>query len=192
MSAASNGFGLKPYSVHPTGVNFARAIPGGIASGYASSIYQFSPVLMNTSGNLTVLAAATDAPIGVFAGVEYTDTNGIRQYRKHWPASTSATNIVAYIYDDADMTFEVQASGAVAQTAVGDTANFHTNFADGNSTVGYSTAQMTSTLSGTGASQVLRILGLSPRIDNEWGDAFTIVLVKLNKSQYRVAGPNGV
>jgi hypothetical protein len=34
-----------------------------------------------------------------------------------------------------------------------------------------------------GSSAQLKIVGLTPGVDNEWGDAFTVVQVQVNESQ---------
>ena len=68
MSSSNAPFGLRP-AFHPSGLDRAQALAGGIASGYATDILKGQPVKLNSSGVL-VVAAAGDAFQGAFAGVE--------------------------------------------------------------------------------------------------------------------------
>ena len=93
-----------------------------IASGYATAIYKGDPVKLVTGGTIefdTPDAAMT--PIGVFMGCSYTDPNlGYQVFRNSWPASTVASDAVAYVVDDPKVLFKVAivSSG----TTIGDLA----------------------------------------------------------------------
>jgi hypothetical protein len=58
---------------------------------------------------------ASTALVGVFAGVKYTDNKGNITYSGYWPTGQLATNIEAMVYDDPNITFEIQtdATGAL-------------------------------------------------------------------------------
>ena len=86
--------------------------------------------------------------------------------------------------------YEIQADGSLAQTAIGDEADI-TNPYDGSTTTGLSQCTISTTLAGSGASKVLRIIDIAPYPDNAWGDNYVIVRVQINKYQYAV-GTNGV
>lgn len=186
---ALNPFGLRPVR-HKSGRVFAQAIQDGIASGYATDLYKGTPVQINTSGNVVIAANGSDF-VGAFAGVEYTDSNGRRQFADRWTASTVATEIVAYVYSDPDIVYEVQADGAVAQTAIGDQADFSgtagSTLTDGDNTTQLSKTAMSSTLKGAGVQGMLRILDVSLDPANAWGDADTVVQVEVARHQYRAA-----
>ncbi len=191
MSATNAPFGLRPvYS--PMGYIRGDAIPAGIGSAYGTNIFQGSPVQMSTSGTIIALgtnsATATGDFIGAFQGVEYIDTTGKPTVSNFWPASTAGTIQYAYVagYKDPTMVFEIQADGSVAQTAVGDQAAF--TLADlttvaGSTATGLSTARMSSTLKGAGTQGQLSIIGKSLSVDNDWGDAFTVVQVRIAQHQ---------
>ena len=66
MSATSAPFGLRP-SFHPSGLDRAVALAGGIASGYNTGILKGQPVALDTSGNI-IAATAGSAYQGAFAG----------------------------------------------------------------------------------------------------------------------------
>lgn len=186
MSSTLAPFGLVP-RFHPSGLGRATAYPAGISSAFATDLYQGTAVALGTSGVLA-LATLTNDFIGSFDGVEYTDANGRRQYAKRWIASTVATDIVAYVYDDPQIVYEIQSSGSIAQTAIGDQADFSGTagylIASGNNTTQLSTTAISSSLEGAGVQGQLRIIGLAPYADNAWGDTYTIVRVMIAQHQY--------
>lgn len=100
-------YGLQPV-YHLTGGTIR---PRGytIATGYGTSIFNGDLVELHTDGTLNQAAAAAANLVGVFKGVEYTALDGSVVFSKYWPASTSATNIKAYVFDDPDIVFRVQA-----------------------------------------------------------------------------------
>jgi hypothetical protein len=183
MSSVNAPFGLRP-SFHPSGLDRAVALTDGILNGYTSNLLKGQPVALNTSGQL-IAATAGSAYQGAFAGVEWTDTTGRRRVSNYWPASTAYVtgSCIAYYYSDPNIVYEIQADGSLPQTSIGDNANF-TNITAGSTTTGLSACTMSTTLSGTSAVGDLRILNLSPAVDNAWGDAFTVVQVQVSRSQY--------
>lgn len=186
MTSTAAPFGLNPIR-HING-KFPpppRAMVDGIASGYGSAIYYGSPVMLNTNGTLTIATTAADI-IGVFAGCQYIPSNGgLMQPSPNWVASTAYTagTMVAYVWDDPGIIYEIQSNGSIAATAVGDQADF-VNPGTGGSVNGVSTAAISSTLSGAGVQAQLRIVGLSNKINNAWGDSYTIVEAMIARHQY--------
>jgi hypothetical protein len=183
MSSTNAPFGLRP-SFHPTGLDRAVALTDGIASGYSSNLLKGQPVALNTSG-VIIAATAGSAYQGAFAGVQWTDTTGRVRVSNYWPASTAyiTGSCIAYYYSDPNIVYDIQADGSLAQTSVGDQANFSAITA-GSSTTGLSQCTMSSSLVGSGAVGDLRIINLSQGVDNAWGDAYTVVQVQVSRSQY--------
>lgn len=181
MSSSSAPFGLRP-AFFPTGLERAQALANGITSGYGTDILKGQPVKYTTGGVINPVSG-TEAFVGAFAGVEWTDTTGRRRVSNYWPASTSGTSIVAYFYNDPLIVYEIQADGAVAQTAIGDNANF-SNLTAGSTTTGLSQCTMSASLTGTSTYGQLRIVDLAPYADNAWGDAYTIVRVQIANHQF--------
>lgn len=182
MSATLAGFGLRPV-YHPSGID--RASVYTIAAAYNTAIYKGSPVTLNTNGTITIGAAAADF-LGAFAGVEYVDATGKPTYSNYWPASQtvlSGTTPTAYVYDDPNIVYEIQCDGSVAQTAVGDQADF-TSVGTGSTSTGLSTATMSASLAGAAAQGQLRIVGFGLAPDNAVGDAYTVVRVTNARSQF--------
>lgn len=185
MSAISAPFGLRPV-FHPSGVIRPRALAGGINSGYGSTILANQPVLLSTSGLLNPVTANNVDFVGVFAGVEYTTTGGTRRVVDNkWIASTTydTGSLIAYFYDDPAIVYEIQADGSVAQTALGDQVNV-SNFANGSTLTGLSQATAGATPVGSGSQGQLRVIDKGLGIDNDWGDAFTVLRVQIARHQY--------
>lgn len=183
MSSINAPFGLRP-SFHPSGLDRAVAMPNGIASGYNTGILKGQPVALNTSGNV-IIATAGSAYQGAFAGCEYTDTTGRRIVSNQWVANTAyqTGSNVTYFYNDPNIVYDIQCDGSLAQTSVGDQANF-TNATAGSTTTGLSQCTISSSLVGSGSVGDMRIIGLTPAVDNAWGDAYTVVQVQVSRSQY--------
>ena len=190
MSATSAPFGLRP-AFHPSGLDRAQALAGGIPSGFASDILKGQPVLyVAGSGTIEPVNATGDAVSGAFAGVEFTDTTGRRRVSNYWPANTAyqTGSCVAYFYNDPNIVYEIQAAGSVAQTSIGLDANF-SNFAAGSNVTGLSQATLNASILSTGVQGQVQILDIAPYPDNDWGDAFTIVRVQVARRQIAAVVP---
>jgi hypothetical protein len=192
MSATSAPFGLRP-AFHPSGLDRAQALANGIQAvsttgnvslGYASNILKGQPVKMSTGGYIEVAGTGDDF-LGAFAGVEWTDPTGRRRVSNYWPANESfqVGSVVAYFYNDPNIVYEIQADGSLTQDSIGDQADL-TNTTNGSTTTGLSQCTLSSTLAGAGSAAQMLIRDLAPYPDNAWGDAFTIVRVTVNQSQF--------
>ena len=182
MSTTNAPFGLRP-SFHPSGLDRAIALPNGIATTYNTGILKGQPVALS-NGNI-VAATAGSAFQGAFAGQEFTDLTGRRQISNQWLAGTQyqAGSQITYYYSDPNIVYDIQADGSLAQTAIGDQANF-TNISAGSTTTGLSQCTISTSLVGSSAVGDLRIINLTPGVDNAWGDAYTVVQVQVSRSQY--------
>lgn len=93
--------------------------PYSIASEYASDIGLGDVVeLTGTGTNIARAAAENVDNLGVFAGCEYTDSSGQKQWRPDWVSGTFATDVVAYVWDDPHLIFKVQGD-SVAEADIG-------------------------------------------------------------------------
>lgn len=191
MSASNAPFGVRPAFSLTGGIIRPRALAGGIASTYASNIFMGTPVLITTNGVLNASTSTSADFVGVFAGCEYSISNGARRIIDNkWISGTAydAGSMIAYFYDDPMMVYEVQADGSVAQTAVGDQVNL-TNAAgtitvSGSTTTGLSSATVGATPVGATNQGMFRVLDKGYQIDNDWGDAFTILRVQIARHSY--------
>jgi len=175
MSTSAAPFGLR-VAYHPSGV--ARPSMGSIASAYPTNIFKGSPVRVTAAGTLEVAAAGTTA-VGIFLGVEYADSEGIQQNSNRWLASTVATNVRAYYTQDPNIVYEIQADASLALTGM--LQQYDWTALAGNTTTGLSSVALG--ISTAAANAGLRVIGVNPGPDNDWGDAFTIALVQFSEHQ---------
>ena len=117
MANTNNPTGLRPIR-HRNGGKIVQN-PYSIASAYATSLFKGDPVEL-TGTSMQIQRAAADNPdnLGVFAGVEYTNADGKRVYSKYWPASTVATYIVAFVWDDPQIIYECQYAVAAVERII--------------------------------------------------------------------------
>lgn len=176
MSSTSAAFGLRPVS-HPSGT--VRPTAMTIVTGYATAIYQNQPIKIGTNGTVEA-AAVGDRFIGTFQGVEYTDANGKRQVSNKWTASTAATDIVAYVTLDPAIIYEIQSNAALALSDVGEQFDF--TAASGSTTTGLGSQMLD--VASTAANASLRLIGITPGPDNNWGDTYVIAQVQISEHQF--------
>jgi hypothetical protein len=166
------------------------------------SFFQYQPVGLNSSGQLTIAAtaAATSPVYGVFDGVEYTTAEGRRTLGKNASKATldAATSIVFWIFQDPALVYEAQVQGSATTAAIGTQYNFSaaTGFttADGYTIgvggAGFSTTALNATAVASGAQGQVRVVGLGREVAyptgelNAWGDAFTIVQVQIANNSF--------
>ena len=184
MSATSAPFGLRP-AFHPSGLDRAQALANVIESGYAANILKGQAVKLTAASGYIVVASAGDPLFGVFNGVEWTDTTGRRRVSNYWPTGTAyqTGSLVAYIWNDPQVVYEIQAAGSIAQTAIGQEFDI-SNATAGSTTTGLSQCTMDTTAASANNSKQLRVIDLAPYPGNAWGDAYTIVRVQIAKFQY--------
>ena len=156
-------------------------------SAYGSNILKGQPVRYVTGGTIEP-AAAGQSFAGAFAGVQWTDTTGRARVSNYWPANTAyqTGSCVAYFYNDPNIVYEIQAAGSLNQDSIGDMADL-SNTTAGSAVTGLSQCTLSTTLVGTGASAQMLIRDLAPYPDNAWGDAYTIVRVTINESQFNAS-----
>lgn len=191
MTAVAAPQGLLPV-YHPSGVNIPQSVyQPTVSNGPTAAIYKGDPVVLSGDTSVVTIASGSAAILGVFAGCEYTDATGKPVVSPYWPGTTTgATNIKFYVYDCPFTIYEVQGAGAVANTAIGDSAD--TTIAAGSTSTGVSGTKLaTGTLSGAATVKQFRIVGLGGGSDNAWGDAFTIVRVRIGQSQL-ITTPNAI
>ena len=113
MSSTSAPFGFRA-SFHNSGQMRPKAYT--ITSGTAVNIFSGDPVKLTSDGVIALgtsdgsRTGTTDGItlLGVFAGCQYNDATGKPVVSPFWPASTSATNIVAWVYDEPETLYDVQ------------------------------------------------------------------------------------
>ena len=211
MSTVFQPFGMKP-AYHPSGLD--RSVPFAGTNSYVTgvsfnapyalsagqSFFQYTPVAVNSSGQLTLASqAATGAGAlrvyGVFDGVEYNTAEGRRTVGKSISLTSlaAANSIVFWIFQDPSLVYEIQVNGTVPATAIGSQYNFDTTvgsrvqdgYTIGNGGAGFSTTALLATPVASGAQGQVRVTGLGREVaypagnTNTWGDTFTIVQVQI-------------
>ena len=156
---------------HLSGGSMARTSPYTIASTYGTNIFRGDVVKLVAGGGIE-LAAAGDRFLGVFDGVQYTASDGSMKYAKYWPASTTATNITAAVYDDPQMLFGVQSAGSTVAADVG-TLGDHVA-GTGSTTTGISAHELNGTTSTADAGW--RVLGKVEAPDNAYGTNVNLIV----------------
>lgn len=148
-----------------------------VSTGYATKLYRGDPVTLSANG--TIIAAGTSPIVGVFWGVQYTKSDGDITFSPYWDGVTTHSAVKAMVVADPGVIFEIQTDVNLAATDIGLSADIDKG--TGSDTTGNSGAFL-NTLS-TDTAQV-KIIGLSPRVGNEYG-TYAAVEVVINESFYR-------
>lgn len=186
MATTSTPIGLRAV-YHPSGL--VRTTARTISSGYSSSIYQYQPVAISSTGTVVGIGG-TGSLVGAFDGVEYLDSGTSRQvYSNRWPGATVATNIVAYVYDDPAIVYMVSGNGAINETNIGNMAGFD-SVQTGSNFTGLSAATLNVNQLNT-TSGAMQVLNLALYPDNAWGDTYTLVYVRISDHQMVARAANG-
>ncbi len=161
-----------------------------IAANYGTSIFQGDMVAQVTGGTVEVHADGGAVPIvGVFNGCQYTDpTTSEQVYSNYYPASTNASDIIAFIIDDPNVVYEVQADAAFPVADL--FGNFDIVYTSAGSTVtGISGAELEVSTGGTATTLPIKALDISGDPENsDVATANTNVLVVIQNSIYGVKG----
>ena len=172
-----------------------------IASGYGTNIYNGSIVAIVAGGTIEIVTTNGDnstgfpaGTIGVFVGCTYTDPNtGNITFNQYWPASTVASDAMAYIVDDPDVVFQVQADGAVTQADLGQNVKLAAvqSTSTGDTTTGNSTTAVSATTAST-SGFAFRIVDFVDAPGSTVGDAYTDLLVKFNPDSHSYTNKTGI
>ena len=179
MSSTNAPFGFQPI-YHASG--FVRPAAFTLTNNAAVTLLQNQPVKLSTDG-VVVPATVGDPFVGTFQGVEFTDGDGRRRVSNKFLANTPATDVTAYITIDPTIVYQIQANGSLNVTNIGNQFNFGSITA-GSTVVGISQAVLdTASVVTSGATAQMRVIGITPGPDNNWGDAYTIVQVQISEHQ---------
>jgi hypothetical protein len=180
MATVKRPFGLQPIRIRGGAPNTGALNTYRVgASAGPSDIGDGDPVKQIPGGTLQPATATTDYAVGVAKGFKWVDPVTRRpQWSNYLPAGTSSydSNIYAYVVDDAQATFIIQADASVT---VGDLGlNFDLSaVASVNTVFGKSQAVLKASSRAT-ASKMIRLVGLYDTPDNSWNDAYPIVEVR--------------
>jgi hypothetical protein len=182
MATTAQAYGLIPI-YHPSGQSRANAYT--IDAAYNTAIYKGDPVALVTAGTITIGDGTSDA-LGVFAGVEYLDSNQKPVYLPYWPGAVSgATNIVAWVYDDQQNVYRVGVTANATnftQASVG--AQVDLTIAAGNTFNGISGSSVAVAPAAGGAQAFLRIIGFFDGAYDATNNPFPQLRVQIAQQQF--------
>ncbi len=194
MATTAAPYGLKPVK-RADGMAYAGATSQYLIdpAGEATNLFNGQVVHIGADGYIA-LSTATGADggtnafpagttltgsLGVFMGCEFVNTQGQLTFSQYYPSGTVApagSTITAYVVDDPNVLFQVQADGAMDQSDIGANTFFAAaqSTSTGNTATGNSTSAVDATTKTTTAA--FRIVAAVSPI----GDAYPDLLVKLN------------
>ena len=172
-----------------------------IASGYGTNIFNGSVVSIVAGGTIEIVTTNGDnstpfpaGTIGIFVGCRYTDPSTSQlTFNQYWPTGTVASDAMAYIVDDPDVVFQIQADGAVTQADLGQNTHLAAvqSTSTGSTTTGNSTSAATSTTNTT-SGWAFRIVDFVDAPGSSIGDAYTDLLVKFNPDSHSYLNKTGI
>jgi hypothetical protein len=170
-----------------------------IASGYAANIFNGSVVSVVAAGTVEIVSeVGTNADpfpagtVGVFVGCSYTDPNTKQKlFSQYWPSGTVASDAVAYVIDDPDVVFQIQADDTLDQTALGINIPV-VNPTAGSTTTGNSTMAADASAIAVTATLAFKVIDFVESTTSEVGDAKTDILVKFNPSSHAYTAGTGI
>ena len=191
-----------PYGLRPVNLIGGRPYAGStremkIASGYAANIFNGDVVQVHTDGTITkVTNVGTNADafpagtVGIFVGCAYTDSVSGLRTQNYWPTGTVASDAVAYVVDDPNALFMIQADAAIAQTGLH--KNYAVNQTAGSTATGNSRISLDVATGATTATIAFKVVDFVESTSSTAGDAYTDVLVKFNPSSHAYTAGLGV
>ena len=190
MANKDASFGLKPVRMMGGSPYSGGQSRYRIAANYGTNIFQGDLVAQVTGGGIELHADGGTVPIvGVFNGCMFTDpTTSEQVFSNHYPASTNASDIIAFVHDDPNTVFEILADDTFPVADLfGNFDIVYTN--SGSTTTGISGAELDVTTGATTTSLPLKAIDISQDPENsDVGSANTNVLVVI---QNHIAGVKG-
>jgi len=179
-------FGLRPYRKLDGTPLVGAQNRYTIASSYATAIFQGDLVIPVTGGNIERYPGNTStAVVGVFNGCFYTDpTTQKPTFKNYYPGGVAASDITAFVVDDPDAVFLVDADATFARADL--FQNYSLTAVSGNTKTGNSLQQLDVGASGTNATFVVQAIDICQDPDNSsTSSANANILVRINNHFFR-------
>lgn len=187
MAQSFAPFGLRPAAaLSPHGNEFrVYALPNGTA---CPDLAKGSPVKLN-GGVITSAGTGGGPLLGAALGFAWVDPATKRPTLQNYiPADTSSagnfeglgTTPLAYVVDNPHTLYLIQADATVTAGDLG--LNFDVTAAGGDVNTVYGTSQyaLDASTRTSAVGTALKLVGLARIIDNNWGDPYPVLVVKLN------------
>lgn len=192
MANVNEKFGLRPYrSINGAPWNNAQN-RYTIANNLSTAIFQGDPVKPTTAGNVTLARSNTsDRIIGVFNGVFYNDpTTQKPTFRNNYPGSIAAAGITAFVVDDPNTVFLVDADEAFTRADL--FKNYSLTNVTGNTLTGISEKQLDVSVSGITTTFAVQAIDIQEGAsDSDSSTSGVNVLVRINNHFFR-SGTAGI
>jgi hypothetical protein len=185
---------------HPSGGANPRWKVGNIQPTPTNTLRKGMPITFDANGYIQPainFATTPDVPLpvrGVFWGIQYADETGSVKERPFilagqptFNSAVSGTNngnvynsyLYPYIYQDVDMEYYVQANGPITRDMIGKSFDLDVTTYPNSTYSGSSAIALDATpVEGFAGNWILS--ELAEINDNQWGDPYTVVLVKMN------------
>ena len=186
MSNELEKFGLRPYRKLDGTPLVGAQNRYTVANNYGTAIFQGDMVIPVTGGNIERYPGNTStAVVGVFNGCFYTDpTTQKPTFSNYYPGSVAAADITAFVVDDPDAVFLVDADATFARADL--FQNYSLTAVSGNIKTGNSSQQLDVSESGTNATFIVQAIDISQDPDNsDTSSANANILVRINNHFYR-------
>tara|TARA_R110000824_G_scaffold267003_1_gene455991 strand:- start:46 stop:621 length:576 start_codon:yes stop_codon:yes gene_type:complete len=186
MSNVIEKFGLRPYRKLDGTPLVGAQNRYTVANNYGTAIFQGDMVIPVTGGNIERYPGNTStAVVGVFNGCFYTDpTTQKPTFSNYYPGSVAAADITAFVVDDPDAVFLVDADATFARADL--FQNYSLTTVSGNTKTGNSEQQLDVSESGTNATFIVQAIDISQDPDNsDTSSANANILVRINNHFYR-------
>jgi hypothetical protein len=192
MANVNEKFGLRPYrSINGAPWNNAQN-RYTVANNLSTAIFQGDPVKPTTAGNVTLARSNTsDRIIGVFNGVFYNDpTTQKPTFRNNYPGSIAAAGITAFVVDDPNTVFLVDADAAFSRADL--FKNYSLTNVSGNTLTGISEKQLDVSVSGITTTFAVQAIDIQEgATDSDTSTSGVNVLVRINNHFFR-SGTAGI
>jgi hypothetical protein len=192
MANVNEKFGLRPYrSINGAPWNNAQN-RYTIANNLSTAIFQGDPVQPTTAGNVTLARSnSSDRIIGVFNGVFYNDpTTQKPTFRNNYPGSIAAAGITAFVVDDPNTVFLVDADAAFTRADL--FKNYSLTNVSGNTLTGISEKQLDVSVSGITTTFAVQAIDIQEgATDSDTSTSGVNVLVRINNHFFR-SGTAGI
>ena len=191
MANVTEKFGLRPYRKLDGTPLVGAQNRYTIKANYGTAIFQGDLVIPTSTGNIEKHTANTsDAVVGVFNGCFYNDpTTQKPTFRNSYPGGITPTdgNITAFVVDDPDAVFLMNADEAFAQADL--FRNYSLSTATGNTTTGISEVMLDVSVSGTAGTFAVQAIDISQDPENDdLSTSNANILVRINNHFYRQGG----
>ena len=191
MANKDAAFGLKPSRMMGGGAYTGGQSRYRIANNQSGAIFQGDLVKQLTGGTVSRAAASTTVPVvGVFNGCQFTDpTSKEVTFSNHYPGSVAAADIIAFIIDDPDVVFEVQADDTFPVADLFGNFDIVDQSTTGDTSSGRSNVELDVTTGATTTTLPLKAIDISQDPDNsDVGNANTNVMVVIQNHIMGVKG----